>query len=385
MPAILPTMPTLNPSVPRLPTLSQIRETFEEDAVLFSLTITIEDDNSWTITMPQVSWPRLPNGKPVSVPELPEYTKTHDWLKYFFCFCSLKDGYNRHIKLVTPREGNFVDEVVLACNNFVSRNGRRVSGCNFFFRADTLWLRNPQQPTATYPLKGGRYLSRPQRGLRVVKKRDPSPILPPLPTAPLPFHIPAALSLPSTPSSSQLKGDPDEDDRKPNISTFRYGLQEITPGFVNDSLRLWSPPPPEMALQRIEDMPVPLKTYCEGVVLRLMCETSSGVGYNELVRILGRCSDCGLVMIIPLLEIHKCDIPPSSTPLSSAHTSPSSSQSFATAASFPPSASAAPSLTAGLPKGTASPTNVCSHVSKDLKPEVLLGEGSENSPFELID
>ncbi|THH14090.1 hypothetical protein EUX98_g9650 [Antrodiella citrinella] len=252
--------PRLSPP-PVLPTTQALKGAFTDAKFMFSFTVTPRDPLSWAT--PFVYWPRDEyTGHAVRVCDLLDYSKTHDWMKNFYCFCGAKDLKNRRIKVFIPKEGgSFGGEVVLACNNWMAGG---LAGCNFYFKAEYLFNRDPLQHTEEYPVK---------RGPRAPRAQAPY-LLPP-PFEPLPL-----LPFPSSPT---LRSDSDNG-TPPRLAYPKAAPNTIVPGLVTSAERLWSPPPSSLAFQFVEDTPPPSKEECDEAVMRLTCQVFGGISWHDFMR-----------------------------------------------------------------------------------------------------
>ncbi|KAM5538865.1 hypothetical protein V8D89_007587 [Ganoderma adspersum] len=90
----------------------------------------------------------------------------------------------------------------------------------------------------------------------------------------------------------------------------------LTPGFLCDAERLYTPPPPKMVSLSVQDRtrwPDPIEA--EQTILSLINPASPGTPYTKLVSSLGHCFLCGRVMALHIILNHYC------LPLAEEHTS----------------------------------------------------------------
>ncbi|KAI0745282.1 hypothetical protein C8Q76DRAFT_789687 [Earliella scabrosa] len=188
-----------------------------------------------------VPYPASADGQPVPVGDLLAYDEKRSFTDNIVCFCTAIGKRERAVRLFIPLTGDHEDDVCIGCRSW-RPDGR--SGCMYFVNLTHLFG-NGITPGAIEPLE-------------LYPLRNPA----------------------------------------------EENMQYVTPGYLYDHYRLYSPPPPDVALQRVEDQSLwPSPDVAERAIHALL---DAGVSYNDLIASLGHCMLCGKVMAIHRVLNHYC-------------------------------------------------------------------------------
>ena len=149
-------------------------------------------------------------------------------------------------------------------------------------------------------------------------------------------------------------------------------MADITPGGIQDMIRLYSPPPPSDLYTRIENIPIPPSEDASATIMSLLDVDGHGVRYFDLMRVLGRCALCSRIVALSIFGVHVCpnrdtnynspSITTTPTPCRSTHST------IATQTSASPGPSQVPTTSPTSHAGTASSTPRAGTASSTTSP-----------------
>ncbi|KAI0056514.1 hypothetical protein BV25DRAFT_1995583 [Artomyces pyxidatus] len=243
-------------------------------------------------------YPRWASGDVVLPGDLADYFEVHDWTLPF-CFCSMKGGPARHVRLFIPGNpsGEHFNQPVIACNGF---------HCSYWVNLDHLVYNNLGLPTAIFAPRTSRiHVDRP-----FSTSRDATPSAH---TSPQPPQLAGAVELapqidamnveaPPAPPPSQLQGGF-------SLKRARSGSLSDPPadkGLISDLSRLWSPPPRDLIRRRVSDVAPLGPSEVYNLLYQLSDPEIPGIYFQDLIRLLAKCPDCKLIMVPHLLAGHRC-------------------------------------------------------------------------------